>query len=147
LHAKPSVIAILQIITALGIVLFWAGFFTIGLAPDNPPPCYLAFEHAFPLPDTVLAIALLCSGILVLKQKPVAKDISLITAGALIFLGILDVSFNLQNSMYLISFWDTLLNGFINIYCIAFGILVFLAFKNPAMDPVKTGSKQKNNEA
>jgi hypothetical protein len=131
LHSKPSFIAILQIITAFGILLFWAGFFTVGLAPDNPPPCYFAFEHAFPLPDTILAITLLYSAVLVLKEKPVGKDLSLITAGALIFLGVLDASFNLQQGMYTISFLDTLLNGFINIYCIVFGILVFIALKRP----------------
>jgi hypothetical protein len=131
LHSKPSFIAILQIITAFGILLFWAGFFTVGLAPDNPPPCYFAFEHAFPLPDTILAITLLYSAFLVLKEKPVGKDLSLITAGALIFLGVLDASFNLQQGMYTISFLDTLLNGFINIYCIVFGILVFIALKRP----------------
>ena len=30
-------ISILSIVTGVGLLLFWIGFFTIGLAPDNPP--------------------------------------------------------------------------------------------------------------
>ena len=41
----------LMILTGAGIILFWIAFFTIGLTPENAPPCYLAFEHAFPPPD------------------------------------------------------------------------------------------------
>jgi len=33
---KP--IAIFETLTALGLILFWIGFFTIGLAPETPPP-------------------------------------------------------------------------------------------------------------
>ena len=51
-----------QLATGFGIIVFWILFFTVGLAPTNPPVCYFAFEHAFPLPDAVLAIGLLGGG-------------------------------------------------------------------------------------
>ena len=41
-------IAILELLTGIGLILFWIGFFTIGLAPKNPPQGYLAYEHSFP---------------------------------------------------------------------------------------------------
>ena len=52
-------IAALATITGIGLLLFWIGFFTIGLAPENPPPGYFEYEHSFPLPDIILAIALI----------------------------------------------------------------------------------------
>ena len=127
--SKPSALAILMIITAIGIVGFWVGFFTIGLAPQSPPPGYFVFEHSFPVADTVLAVALICSGILLLRDHPAGRDLGLASSGALIFLGLVDTSFNLMNEMYTISAIDTILNGFINAYCIIFGAGVFIALK------------------
>jgi hypothetical protein len=121
-----SAIPIFQIITALGIVLFWIGFFTVGLAPETPPPCYFVFEHSFPLPDILLAITIFAAALLLLMGHRLGRTLSLASSGALIFLGLLDFSFNIQNGMYAISVADTILNGFINGYCVIFGIVVIL---------------------
>lgn len=119
-------LAILEIITGVGIILFWIGFFTIGLAPEKPPECYFVFEHSFPPPDVLLAITLIFSGILLGKGKGLGKVLSLVSAGALIFLGVLDISFNIQNGMYLISTMDLILNAFINLWCVLFGLVIIL---------------------
>jgi len=117
-------IAVLELLTGVGLILFWIGFFTIGLAPKNPPPCYFAYEHSFPLPDIVLAIVLLAAGILLLSGNPRGRKLSLVAAGALIFLGLLDFSFNIQNGVYRISTLDLILNAFINIWCVGFGLAI-----------------------
>jgi hypothetical protein len=119
---KRRLIASLEIVTGVGLVLFWVAFFTVGLAPDNAPPCYYAYEHSFPLPDGVLALLLLAAGILLLRSRPAGRTLSLIAAGALVFLGLLDFSFNLQNGVYLTSTIDLVLNALINIWCVGFGI-------------------------
>jgi hypothetical protein len=119
---KPVVI--LESITSLGLILFWTGFFTIGLAPEKPPPCYFVFEHSFPLPDLILAATLIFAARQLSKGRPLGKSLSLICAGALIFLGLLDFSFNIQNGMYAISIVDLILNAFINIWCVFFGIWI-----------------------
>ncbi len=117
-------IAILELLTGLGILLFWIGFFTIGLAPANPPQCYFVFEHSFPLPDTLLALALITSAVLLLKDKQPGRDLSLLCGGGLMFLGVLDFSFNVQNGMYAISALDTVLNALINLWCAGFGLFI-----------------------
>ena len=127
---KPSSLGILMIITAIGILLFWVGFFTLGLAPHNPPPGYFVFEHSFPVADTFLAIACLYSGILLRRNYPAGRNLATASCGALIFLGLVDTSFNLLNGMYTISAMDTLLNGFINAYCIIFGAGAFIMLGN-----------------
>lgn len=121
---KRRLIASLEIVTGVGLVLFWVAFFTVGLAPDNAPPCYYAYEHSFPLPDGVLALLLLAAGILLLRSRPGGRTLSLIAAGALVFLGLLDFSFNLQNGVYLTSTIDLVLNAFINTWCVVFGLAI-----------------------
>jgi hypothetical protein len=116
-------IASLQIITAVGLILFWIAFFTVGMAPDNPPACYFAYEHSFPLPDGLLAVLLLVTGILMIKNSPLGGKLTLVAAGALIFLGVLDFAFNIQNGVYKASILDLVINAFINLWCVGFGLV------------------------
>jgi hypothetical protein len=117
-------IPILAILTAVGLVLFWIGFFTIGLAPENPPAGYFAYEHSFPVPDNILAVVLLIGAVLCLKGRVQGTTILAAGGGALVFLGVLDMSFNFQNGMYSISVMDMILNAFINLWCVIFGALI-----------------------
>ena len=117
-------IAILELLTGVGLILFWVGFFTIGLAPKNPPKGYMEYEHSFPLPDGLLSVLMIVAGILLLLNNPLGGTLSLIAAGALVFLGVLDFSFNIQNGVYKISKSDLVLNVFINVWCVAFGIVI-----------------------
>ena len=126
---KFKTVAYLELITAIGFILFWIGFFTIGLAPANPPQCYFAYEHSFPLPDIITSIAMITGGILLLKGSSTGRAISLACSGGLVFLGLLDFSFNIQNGVYLVSTMDMILNAFINIWCVAFGLAMFLKLK------------------
>ena len=119
-----TTIAILELLTGVGLILFWIGFFTIGLAPKNPPKGYMEYEHSFPLPDGLLAVLLLVAGTLLLLNNPLGSHLSLIAAGALLFLGVLDFSFNIQNGVYKISKSDLILNAFLNIWCVGFGIAI-----------------------
>jgi len=119
-----STIAILELLTAVGLIIFWILFFTVGLAPKNPPAGYLPYEHSFPLPDGLLALLLLAAGTLILLNNPLGANLSLIAAGALVFLGVLDFSFNIQNGMYKTSKMDLVLNAFINVWCVVFGVAI-----------------------
>ena len=110
-------ISYLQILTGVGIVLFWVIFFTIGLAPENAPSSYEDFEHSFPLPDAFLSLGLISGGVLTLRGNAVGRTISLASGGALIFLGLVDFSYNIQQGMYLLD--PT--NAFINIWSVCFG--------------------------
>jgi len=130
---ETRALAALEFLTGLGIILFWIGFFTVWLAPENPPQCYHAFEHSFPLPDTILALALIGAAFLLMKGNPRGRDLSLVCGGGLTFLGVLDFSFNIQNGMYAISVLDTVLNASINVWCTAFGL--FIAFRMAGTRP------------
>ncbi|MFH1136165.1 MAG: hypothetical protein V1816_08770 [Pseudomonadota bacterium] len=130
-RARRRLIAALQTMTAAGIMIFWALFFTVGLAPDNPPACYFAYEHSFPLPDLVLAGIMLAAGFFLRRDLPRGPSLALGGAGGLIFLGLVDFSFNLQNGVYALSTLDLVLNLFINLWCLALGALT-LVFLGPS---------------
>lgn len=115
------IIAVGEIITGIGVMLFWVMFFFGGMVPENPPHCYFAYEHSFPLPDSVMAVGCIVAGYLLLNGKALGGSLSLVCAGALIFLGLLDFSFNLQNGVYRLSTGELISNGFINLWCVIFG--------------------------
>ena len=125
---KRYLVPSLQIFTAIGILLFWLLFFTVGMAPENPPEGYWQFEHAFPFPDVVLCFALAAGGILVIKDHRLGRIISIAAAGGLIFLGMVDFSFNIQNGMYAFSFADTVTNGIINTWCVTLGVAMLFYY-------------------
>jgi hypothetical protein len=119
---RDKLIASLEIVTAIGFILFWLAFFTIGLAPERPPACYFAYEHSFPLPDGLLCILLIIAGVLIMKGRALGAKLSLMAAGGLIFLGLLDFAFNIQNGVYAASTIDLVINAFINAWCVGFGL-------------------------
>lgn len=126
--ARIQTIARLQLGTGIGLLVFWALFFAVGLAPRDPPPGYFQFEHSFTVPDIILALSLIRAGTWLLgaeaSRHKLGWVLSLICAGALIFLGLLDISFNLQNGMYTGWWLDALLAVAINAWCIGFGAFV-----------------------
>jgi hypothetical protein len=116
-----------QIATGLGIIVFWLLFFMVGLAPANAPACYLAFEHAFPLADMVLAGGLLVAGTFLIAGRPEGRSLGLMAGGGLLFLGLVDASFNARNGIYIGNLLDGLGNAAINLWCITLGILSGIA--------------------
>lgn len=102
-------IAFLHIITAAGIALFWVGFYS-GLifpvdllAPKiNNFAGYYAWETSFTIPDSILALAMLIGGIMILKNTDNRKGRLLLIAasGGCIFLGVLDFVYDFSNGMY-----------------------------------------------
>lgn len=120
----PTAIIYLQIATGVGLILFWILFFTVGLAPENAPDSYADFERSFPVPDVILALALIASSVLLLRGDPAGVTLSHAGGGALIFLGVLDLSYNLQNMFALQSLKERIFSGFINLWCVFFGLAV-----------------------
>ncbi len=129
---RPSAAPVItiEIATAIGIILFWIGFFTVGLAPTDPPLGYYAFELTFPVPDVLLAATLLTAAFCLRDatghRGATGRMLSFVAAGALLFLGLLDVSFNLQNRMYTLSAIDGVLAAFVNAWCLIAGLSIIL---------------------
>lgn len=138
-------VAIMELVFAFGIVAFWAVFFStdmVDIDDSRLKEVYLAFESAFPVPDVYLSVVLTIGGLGLLKRKYSGVLFSLMGGGSLIFLGLLDISFNARQGIYFLSVGEAVLNASINFLCVAFGLyLVRSIWKNrgrlkffPALD-------------
>jgi nucleoside-diphosphate-sugar epimerase len=129
---RIQLIAKLQLLTAAGLFLYWILYFTVGVAPDNPPPGYFVFQNSFTFADLILALLLARAATYLLGANPIrrviGRGLSLICAGALLFLGGLDISFNFQNQIYLTWSIDMALEVAVNIWCLGFGFLLAYEF-------------------
>lgn len=143
---NQRIFAILQLLLALGFAGFWLLYFLddacrtqgpklsdclasgdtgICLQPALACERYLAFENSFPLPDLGLIVPLLLASAWALWYNRRWGYLAGIMAGsALIFLGLLDISFNLQNARYSIGLIDAAMNVLINSVCVIFGPLL-----------------------
>ncbi|MHA1674854.1 MAG: hypothetical protein ACTSYI_14660 [Promethearchaeota archaeon] len=122
------VIAICQLLIALGIGGFWIYFFLVENKNPEKSAVYLGFERSFPVPDLGWLIpSLILASIGLFNDTKFGLFFTIISGSALIFLGLLDISFNAQNGGYQTNHSDTLMNLFINAVCVIFGP-IFLIF-------------------
>ena len=124
--SSQKVLPIAQIVTGIGILIFWGLFFTVGMAPAVPAVCYFAYEHAFPPPDLILAAALIASGFDLLRGGDWGMSVSLACAGGLMFLGVLDFSFSAQNGGFAGPLGEALQAGVISLWCVGLGLAIII---------------------
>ncbi len=127
-------VAIMELVIAAGIISFWVAFFSTDLVSIDDPhlkEIYLAFESAFPVADIYLSILLIIGGIGLLKKMSFGFLFSLLGGASLVFLGLLDISFNTQHGIYLLGIGEAILNIFINLLCLGGGFfIIFTIWKN-----------------
>ncbi len=127
-------VAIMELAIAAGIISFWIAFFSTDLVSIDDPhlkEIYLAFESAFPVADIYLSILLIIGGIGLLKKMSFGFLFSLLGGASLVFLRLLDISFNTQHGIYLLGIGEAVLNIFINSLCLGGGIfLIVTIWKN-----------------
>jgi hypothetical protein len=122
------IIAGLEIFLAVGFFGFWFYFFIVENKKPDQREGYLEFERSFPLADLGWVVPCLLGGAvgLILDEK-FGIFFSITGGGALIFLGLLDVSHNLQYEGYTGAKFDIALNLIVNLICLIFGT-IFLIF-------------------
>ena len=132
---KIQALAISQLVMALGIIIFWILFFTVNMVDIDDPELqtiYKAFEHSFVLPDLLLSLFLIMAALYLFNGNPKSFIYSLIAGAMLIFLGLLDISFNIGNHIYELGMMEAMMNGFINLTCLTFGV-VLICFGHKAI--------------
>jgi hypothetical protein len=95
----------LQLLLALGVIVYWTAWYLApelvrSRAPGAPDyPIYMAFEAAFPLPDTWVALAALLGAAGLWRRRAWGLCFTLLAAGAGVFLGLIDLLYDLEHSM------------------------------------------------
>lgn len=94
------VAAVLQVLTAAGIAVFWLTWFREPHAEPWLPRGYAEHERVFVYPDSLCATLLVVSAGLGLFEVPLAASLALIAAGMLLFLGVIDAAYFAQHQMF-----------------------------------------------
>jgi hypothetical protein len=121
---SSTVLAAFEIAFSVGLVGFWSYFFLVENKNPARSAVYLGFERSFPLPDLGwVAPCLVAAAVGVLRDQKFGYILTIAGGGALIFLGLVDISFNIRNRQYTSNLADGIMNAFINTACMAFGPL------------------------
>ena len=95
------VLAVLQIILAIGIVGFWIFFFKVENKNPEKEEWYLKHEKSFPLPDLgLVTVCLLVAAVGLIIGDRFGIFFTIVAGGGLMFLGLIDLAFNLQNGLF-----------------------------------------------
>jgi len=129
LEQKFKIIAAVQFISATALILFWIGYYLVLGLEMEQPAFYSDYTSVFPFPDGLLALMMIGAGLLVLQQIKAGQLLTVIVAVALVFLGISGFRMELEGGVVLISMVSMLKSGFINLWCIVFGLYFLLKLK------------------
>ena len=90
----------LLILTAIGVVYYWSEFYLRGSVHTVKEDWYIKFERAFPPADIWMAACALAGAIGLLLGQTYGVVFSLLAASSLVFLALMDITFNIQNRLY-----------------------------------------------
>jgi uncharacterized membrane protein (DUF2068 family) len=113
-------------VASVGTIAYWIVFFTSGAVQVQGDDAYLAFERAFPLADGWMAACAALAAVGLWLRRPWGLLFGLLAASSLVFLGCMDVLWNLNTGSYAIGSDAMTAEIVINVYCLAGGALLIL---------------------
>jgi hypothetical protein len=113
-------------VAAVGTTAYWIVFFTSGAVQVQDDAAYLAFEKAFPLADGWMAACAALAAIGLWRGRPWGVLFGLLAASSLVFLGCMDVLWNLNSGSYSIGSRAMTAEIVINAFCLAGAPLLIL---------------------
>ena len=122
-----TVTAMLLLLTAVGTLLFWVAFFadleaqregTLAARSD----AWFAWEMSFPLADLWMAVTAILGAVGLWRVRPGGLLFGLVSGGAMVFLGLMDALFFLENGLYLPLTGEIAIELFIHLWTVAFGL-------------------------
>ena len=114
-------------IVAIGIIGYWISYFTAGQVHASEDACYHVFQRNFPAPDGMIAIMLiLCAEGLRRGGKAWALFTGMAGVGGLVFLALIDMSYNIWNDMYAAGSGAMTAETSINIICLVAGTTLWV---------------------
>jgi len=128
LRLAAYTLAFFLLLTAAVTVYYWIDFFTAGAVHVLEEEWYLKFEAAFQAADMWMAACCTLAAAALIKRKDYSLLFMLLAASALIFLALMDITFNLENSLYqLVSESSEMqFELVINIYTLTLGVVLIL---------------------
>ena len=99
-----TIVAGIMLFAATLTIAYWVVWFGGGraLLASSQTASYFVFENAFPAADAWLAITLILGALGLMQRKSWGLLFSLLAGGAGVYLGCMDVLFDLENGIYII---------------------------------------------
>ena len=97
---NPKIIAAVQILASLGIAQFWTTWLRTEHKEPWLPTGYVEHERCFVYPDSVLAVLMVVSAILLILGNALGERLALVCGGMMLFLVVIDTAYFLQNGMF-----------------------------------------------
>jgi hypothetical protein len=122
--------SVLLIGTAVGLIYYWIDFYIKGGVQAVNEDWYTRFQKAFTVADLWTAVSALVAAIGLLAGQTYGALFTFITASSLIFLGLMDVTFNIQNNLYRLIGKSSQMRFelFINLWTFGLGIALLVLF-------------------
>ena len=89
-----------QVLAAALIAGFWLTWFRQPHTEPWLPPGYVEHERVFVFPDSVLALVLVTSAVLLVLEEPLGRSLALVATGMLTFLGVIDLAYFARHGMF-----------------------------------------------
>ena len=89
-----------EVLAALLIAGFWLTWFRQPHTEPWLPTGYVEHERVFVFPDSVLALVLLTSAVLLILEDRLGGSLALVAGGMLTFLGVIDLAYFAQHGMF-----------------------------------------------
>ena len=94
------ILSVLMIISAIALVYYWIDFILRKGVQVVKEEYYIKFEKSFPIADMWIVACALLGAVGLLTEQNYGLLFSLLAAGSLIFLALMDITFNIQNKLY-----------------------------------------------
>ena len=110
-------------------ILYWVVFFSSReVRSTTGEDCYLAFERAFPAADGWLVIVCVVAAEGLRRRREWALLWGVAAGSAIIYLGCMDVLYNLENGMYVRMNAAMAGEVVINLWCVSLGPFLLVYF-------------------
>lgn len=97
---NPKIVAVTQIIMAVGIIRFWIIWFRKEHKEPWLPRGYIEHERTFVYPDSVLSLLMIISAILLFLEKSLGASLTLVCGGMMLFLTVIDIAYFAQHGLF-----------------------------------------------
>ncbi len=118
---SANALAVMLLVAGAGTCAYWVAFFSSDLVQASAEPCYLTFERAFPAADAWTAVAAIVAGLALLGRRPTAVLFGIAAGSGFVFLGLMDVLYNLEHGMYAVRTAEMAYETLINVVCLTLG--------------------------
>jgi hypothetical protein len=115
--------------TAIVTIAYWVDFFWHGSVNVVEEDWYIKFERSFPPADVFMACSAAVAAVGLFADRAWGVAWALVAAGGLMFLGLIDTTFNVQNGLYrhLRTSWPMRAELVINVWSLGLGTALLVA--------------------